>query len=94
MGEEVLLNTGTWHVQGVGATDKSDFALVLPEGRMIDVAEVVAMESDHHYLKSWNPHRDRAAAELGQPHRVFVRVEQAKMKVPPGHAAIEREVGG
>jgi hypothetical protein len=92
----VLLNTCTPHVRGADVTNMFDSAVVPREGRMTDPVEVVATESDHYRLKSQDQRRDRAAAELGQLHRVFVRVEQANMKfgVTPGRAAIARAVGG
>ena len=90
---EVLLNTRTPHVQGV---DRFESAVVPREGRMTGAVEVVAAESDRYRLKSQDQRRDRAGAELGQPHRVFVRVEPANMKdgVTLGRAEIARAVGG
>jgi len=93
---EVLLNMYTPHVQGVDATGMFDPAVVPREGKMTGLVEVVVAESDHYRSKSLDQRMDRAVAELGQPHRVFVRVEQANMNfgVTPGRAAIVRAVGG
>ncbi len=48
---EVLLNTGTPHVQGVDATGILDSVVVLREGRMTGAAEVAVAESDHYRLE-------------------------------------------
>lgn len=51
---EVLLNTGTphvQHVQGVDATGILDSVVVLREGRMTGAAEVAVAESDHYRLE-------------------------------------------
>lgn len=95
VGEVLLLNTSTPHVQVVDASDMFDSVVVLQERKMAGAAVVVA-ESDHYCLESQDQRRGRAAAELSQLHRVIVRVDQANMKngMTPGRAVIVRAVGG
>lgn len=99
VGEVLLLDKSTPHVQVVDASDMFDFAVVLAvvlrEGKMAGAA-VAAAESDHYCLESQDQRRGRAAAEVSQPHRVIVRVDQANMKhgMTPGRAVIVRAVGG
>ena len=73
VGEVQLLSTSTQHVEVVGASGMFDSAVALRESMMAGAA--VVAENDHHRLESQDQRRGHAVAELGQPHRVFVRVE-------------------